>query len=103
MSEKYVAYLTAVSALYHMQIRNLRDSERDIRYKALLAADELLSVPLGLVQSISAGVAEALASLLTVWLWCYNSSLRRDSCPKFYTFDLEPCCRMTIVRLGFLL
>lgn len=51
---------------YHMQIRKLRDPERDMRYKALLAADELLSVPLGLAQSISAGVAEALTELLQV-------------------------------------
>lgn len=49
-----------------MQIRKLRDPERDTRYKALLAADDLLSVPLGLAQSISAGVAEALTELLQV-------------------------------------
>ena len=49
-----------------MQIRKLRDPERDMRYKALLAAEDLLSVPLGLVQSISAGVAEALTELLQV-------------------------------------
>lgn len=66
--------------LYHMQIRKLRDPERDMRYKALLAADDLLSVPLGLAQSISAGVAEALTELLRVRdQWCCKTAVNRES------------------------
>jgi hypothetical protein len=53
-------------ALCESQIRKLRDPQRDMRYKALLAAEDLLSVPLGLVQCISAGITEALTELLQV-------------------------------------
>ena len=71
-----------------------------MRYKALLASGDLLAVPLGLTQSISAGVAGALAELLQVGQHTLHS--RAQATTTTYLLQVA-CCRTQIVIVVFLL
>jgi hypothetical protein len=52
------------------QVRELKEDNLVVKQKSLLAAAELMSTPLGLVQCISNGITPTLVVLLEVCMSC---------------------------------